>query len=157
MTKSIYILLLFLVWQYSAQQNNTVYYIYDSENILKRQETESVRWYWQTIPVYTSWGDSMTFEISKKQYVLMHFYEEHDGYPKDSACSKDKSFLKSINYYDSDWLKKEENLKQFWDYSMYEFGGREDTLEIYLIHKIPDTDSIKLEQVHRFYVPNREG
>ncbi len=142
---------------YHCQKKQESVFIYDTKNVLKKSDKGSMIFYSTSMPVYTSWGDSITFEIDRKGYLLLHFKGKDDSFKKDTTFNKPTSFLESINYFDSDWLKKEENLSWFWDYSMYEFGGREDTMEIYLIHKITGNDSIKLEQVHRFYKPNREG
>ncbi|NOQ91746.1 MAG: hypothetical protein GQ552_03410 [Flavobacteriaceae bacterium] len=152
------IFLLITVLACNRNKKKEVHYFYDTENVLKKAEGSSMIHYVTRIPVYTSWGDSITFEISSKGYFLLHFMEhDNDTYLKDTSFSKPASFLNSIDYFDSEWLKKEENLNEFWDYSMYEYGGREDTLEIFIIHPILGTDSIKLERVHRWYKPNREG
>ena len=152
------IFLLITVLACNHNKKKEVYYFYDTECVFKKAEGSSMIHYVTRIPVYTSWGDSITFEISSKGYFLLHFMEhDNDTYPKDTSFSKPASFLNSIDYYDSEWLKKEENLKEFWPDSLYKYGGREDTVLIYLIHPIPETDSIKLERVHRWYIPNREG
>ncbi|WP_321368072.1 hypothetical protein [uncultured Draconibacterium sp.] len=152
--------LLFILISMIACNNNvgnTAYYVYDPEYELKKSEGSTMIFYKKSIPVYTSRGDSMTFQISNIGYFLLHFKEDSSGNQRDTSFLKPITFLSSINYYNSEWLKNEENLKEFWPEYLYESGGMEDTLEIYLIHPIPGTDSIKLEQVHRWYKPNREG
>ena len=70
----------------------------------------------------------------------------------DSVFYKPKSFLNSIDYFDSEWLKKEENLDSFWlPASCWRCGGLYDTLEIYLIQPIENTDSLIFRQVHRWF------
>jgi len=153
-------IIILLVWQCSLTQNQNSagpVYILDASHIMKKDMDENTTSYRTTIPVYTSWDDSITFEISRKGYFLFHFGNDKDGYKRDTSFSKPISFLDSIGYYDSEWLKKEENLDRFWHDVFYQTGGREDTLEIYLIRQIPGTDSIQLQQVHRFFMPNREG
>ncbi len=152
--------LLFLVWQCSRNPNQIgpgPVYIYDSANAMKCDMNGNTIFYSMSIPVYTSWGDSITFEISRKGYFFIHFCSDENGLKRDTSFNKPITFLESIDYYDSDWLKKEENLDHFWNDVFYKSGGRDDMLEIYLIHQIPGTDSIQMERVHRFFMPNREG
>lgn len=152
--------LLFLVWQCSRNPNQIgpgPVYIYDSANAMKCDMNGNTIFYSMSIPVYTSWGDSITFEISRKGYFFLHFCSDENGLKRDTSFNKPITFLESIDYYDSDWLKKEENLDHFWNDVFYKSGGRDDMLEIYLIHQIPGTDSIHMERVHRFFMPNREG
>lgn len=145
------------VFACNRDKNREVYYFYDAENVFNIAEGSKMIHYKISIPIYASWGDSMTMEISNKGYFLLHFFGDYEGLPQDTSFNKPASFLNSIDYFDSEWLKKEENLKTLWPDSMFEHGGPEDTVEIYLIHPIPETDSIKLERVHRWYMPNREG
>jgi hypothetical protein len=109
------------------------------------------------IPVYTSWNDTIKFEISSKGYILLHFSESDGINRADTTFLKYKTFLDSIEFLNSDWLKQEKNLIEFWDKSLYENGGHLDTLKIFIIQPIKGTDSLRIEQVHRFFMPNREG
>ena len=142
---------------FGCNPKKKVYYIYDNDKVFKVKESITTKFYSTSIPVYTSWGDSITFEISRKGYFFIHFCSDENGLKRDTSFNKPITFLESIDYYDSDWLKKEENLDHFWNDVFYKSGGRDDMLEIYLIHQIPGTDSIHMERVHRFFMPNREG
>lgn len=146
-------LILTLFFSCNPDKDKKVYYVYDPQQVLSRYETNDWIVNSISIPVFNSLGNIISYRV----YYLFHFLTDDDGYSRDTSFRKPASFLKSINYYDSDWLLDEKNLNWFWPTSLTKYGGREDTAMIFLIRSIPGTDSIQLEQVHRFYKPNSEG
>lgn len=147
------LLILMTLGTCNPNNNEKAHYIYDSQNVLTKIEGNTMTIYHKSLPVYNSLGNI----ISYRGYDLIHFMDDDDGYSGDISFRKPASFLQSIDYYDSNWLLDEDNLNEFWPTYLTEFGNREDTVKIFLVHPIPGTDSIQLEQVHRFYKPNSEG
>jgi len=89
--------------------------------------------------------DSFSVERGYKVYELIH-YSKFSNY-RDTSFVKPKSYLDSIDYYSTEWFKKEENLDKFWKTS----SGRFDSLKIYVVEPIEGTDSLMFRRVHRSF------
>jgi len=87
--------------------------------------------------------DSFSVERGYKVYELIH-YCKFSNY-RDTSFVKPKSYLDSIDYYSTEWFKKEENLDKFWK----TYSGRFDSLKIYVVEPIEGTDSLMFRRVHR--------
>ena len=87
----------------------------------------------------------------------MHNQKNNSNVFTDTVFIKHKSFLDSINCFNSEWFRKEENLVRFWELLPYITDGKSDSLKIFFIESWGNTDSISLKRVHRFYMPGREG
>lgn len=80
-----------------------------------------------------------------KAYELRHYLKF--GKYKDTSFVKHKSYIDSIEYYGTEWLKKEDNLDKFWKSS----HGRFDSLKIYIFEPVKGTDSLIFRRVHRYF------
>ncbi|NPA36952.1 MAG: hypothetical protein GXO47_08900, partial [Chlorobi bacterium] len=143
-------------------ESDKTYYIYDSENrfeIQKDLTSENLTCYVISIPSYIQHiteKDTINEIVSSYSFMLMHFMNYGKKNYRDTAYIKPKSFLKTINYYDDDWLSDTNNLFCFWGrYNHYLF--EKDTLNIFLIKDIGKTDSVLIQKVNRAYRPAREG
>lgn len=87
--------------------------------------------------------DSFSVERGYNVYELIH-YCKFSNY-RDTSFVKPKSYLDSIDYYSTEWFKKEENLDKFWKTC----SGRFDSLKIYVVEPIEGTDSLMFRRVHR--------
>lgn len=152
----LFIIFVFILFNCNVK-NSKVYYIYDTENIFKIDTIGSIISYSISKPIYSSWDDSISFEISKKGYFLMHNQKINSSVFSDTTIIKNESFLDSIKYFNSDWFKNEENLNRFWEIPTYFNDGKSDSLKIYFIKSMRNTDSISIKRVHRFFIPGREG
>jgi len=152
------LLILFACIICSCSENHASYYFYHSTNdLLKKDTMGTILSYSILKPVYTSWSDSIKIEISNKGYFLMHHLENNGEHGKDSTFVRHKSFLDSIEVFDSVWFQEDNNLKNFWDPSQYLNDGASDSLRIYVIEPSENSDSLIVRRVHRFYMPGREG
>ncbi len=154
--KKNYFLLLLFVLGCSPNQKNE-YYFYDNKAILEQDTIGSILSYSINIPTYSYWNDTIKVEVGAKGYFFMHYKKTDTSTFNDTVFVKPESYLDSIQYFNSDWFNNEENLKDFWDLSLYEKGGSHDTLKIFLIEHKKGTDSLIFKRVHRFYMPGREG
>jgi hypothetical protein len=107
-----------------------VYYFYDSENVLKKHPSNWGIIYGTSKPIrYRGlgvWSEGLAL------YNLI--YKQGDF-----VYTKPKSYLKTIHYFDSQWLKSEANLKNFW--------SPDNSMKIYLIEEIPNTDYLIFRRV----------
>ena len=158
-TRTPYIVVLVVIFLVSCTQTKkNEYFFYDKEGVLKIDTSNSQVSFSTTKPIFTSWDDSVKFEISRKGYFLLHFLSISSSNLKDTIFIKHKSFLDSISYFDSSWLKDENNLDGFWEpVNCWRCGGIYDTIKIYYILPAMNSDSIIIRQVHRFFLPSREG
>jgi len=127
-------------------EKNKIYYIYNSKSVFKSQEichdTDNYLFFY-TIKVYPArFGLDSTASSS---YILCHYFNH--GRLKDSTFVKQISYLDSIDFYGTEWLKKKENLDEFWITSR----GWPDSIEIYLFEPIKGTDSLLFRKVHRSF------
>lgn len=90
-------------------------------------------------------SDSFTIGGGSKIYGLNHYYK-YSNY-RDTSFIKSKLYLDSIDYYGTEWIKKEGNLDNFWKSA----HGRLDSLKIYTIEPIEGTDSLIFRRVHRYF------
>lgn len=117
-----------------------IYYFYDEKKVLGRGENES----------------RIGYDVKKTAIVT----RENIGTPpvvyylshcrgKDTTFVKPKSYLKKIDYLNSEWLSSESNRNYFWE--KLKRGHEEtDTLKIYMIEKNRAGDSLKFIRVNRF-------
>lgn len=134
-----------------ADEQKDVYYFYDLGQEMRVNTGDGMILYSISVPVY----GSMQTVISYRGYMLDHHTKDSEMCPADSFFVKPRSFLDSIQYYDSKWLRNENNLKKFW--RSPESHSKKDSLTIYVIEPYENTDSLIFRRVNRFYQPNREG
>ena len=88
-----------------------------------------------------------------------------DYFKGDTIFKKNKSFLKSIRYFDEEWLKNDLNLQVFWneatikkayrwrmDWGNYQYT---DSSRIYFIQDIDNSDSLIIRKVNRDLLPSK--
>ncbi|MDP3443919.1 MAG: hypothetical protein Q8T08_13770 [Ignavibacteria bacterium] len=156
-TRTQFIVVLIVIFLISCtQKKKNEFYIYDKDKVFKIDTSESMVTFSTSKPIFTSWDDSTKFEISRKGYFLMHYLSIGGSNLKGTIFIKHKSFLDSIDYFDSSWLKDEDNLDWFWSNSKYK-GGFPDSAKIFIIEPKQRTDSLIIRQVHRFFNPGMEG
>lgn len=157
-TSTPYIVVLVVIFLISCTQTKkNEFYFFDKEGVLKINTSESQISFSTTKPIFTSWDDSAKFEISRKGYFLLHNLSVSRSNLKDTNFIKHKSFLDSISYFDSSWLKDENNLDGFWNESNFIDGRLMDIRKIYVIMPKLGTDSLIIRKVHTFFYPGREG
>lgn len=117
-----------------------VYYFYDEDHVLKKHQHVDVTIY-AIITTVTMHPESKYSYKAGIMYQFNHFKE-------DTSFIKPKSFLKKIDYFDSEWLKKDSNLKYFWNIPNGS-RTRSDRLKIYLIEKVENSDSLLFMRVNR--------
>lgn len=151
------LLLLLICCSNKYSENKPIYFVFDPD-FFKTSELNmdsfSVRSYSFDVPVYTTRYDSTKVVVSHRVYFLDHFLVNGQEKCPDAIFTKHKLFMDSILYFDSEWLKSEKNLQEFWGNKLY--GLKPDTLEIYMIEP-KGSDSLVIRRVHRGYHPNREG
>jgi hypothetical protein len=148
-----YLIALFLIigiWSCRPiSKKDKVYYIYNSKSIFKSSEviydtfhfiTFEANRYIHIIPEGLNQSDTRLVS-----YSLWHFSER--GKYKDSTFVKHISCLDSIEFYATEWLKKEDKLANFWK----TWSGFPDSLKIFLFEPIKGTDSVLFRKVHRYY------
>lgn len=155
MKKLSIIIITFFVWQCqsnNAQKISKAVYIYDSNRSLElsHNSNDSIQYSsFSTVkPVYT-YVDTFLVAKNYKYYSLWHYSKYNNR--KDTFFVKHKSYLDNIEYYNQNWLADEEKLDSFWKpVQCWKCSGIYDSLEIYLILPKENTDSIILQQVHRW-------
>ena len=143
------ILLCFIVWQCKPTITKAkTYYFYNAKELFHCDniivDNYSHYLYYTTdkeIPP----KDSASSERGYKVYELIHYYK-FSNY-RDTSFIKPKSYLDSIAYYGTEWLKKEENLDKFWKTC----SGRYDSLKIFVVEPIEGSDSLIFRRVHRSF------
>lgn len=98
--------------------------------------------------------DSFRIVSGGKYYILDHFRNTFNV--NDTLFVKHKSVLDTMTYFSKEWVRREENLIEFWQSRMG--GGIRfyDSLKIYMIEPIEGTDSLKFLRVHRNYMADTE-
>lgn len=156
MRKYIFIfIILFLGWQCSPIRNkhNAVYF-YNDNTVFKVYDNGSDSTSLTHLIFYRIQGktinryilDTILIGRIHKSYSFIH------EAVKDSIFYKPKSYLQTIDYYDTKWLKNEVNLDSFWSSIRPWEGGYRDTLAIFVIESVKNSDSLIFRQVHRWYV-----
>jgi hypothetical protein len=154
MGKYLFILIVLISFAFCScskfPKGGETYYFYYAKEQFKRFEHKtdtSCHVYYSIRVSYPT--DSLKARNVGKYYELDHF-RKYSNF-RDTIFVKHKSVLDTINYFDSEWIKKETNLNEFWRSRMG--GGKSlfDSLEIYMIEPIEGTDSVIFRRVHRTY------
>jgi len=156
MRKYIYIFIILLLgWKCSSpQEKQNAVYFYNDNTVFKVYDngTDSlalshiILYEIQGTPIKRYILDTILIAIDYKSYDFIHLADE------DTIFYKSKSYLSKIDYSDTEWLKNEDNLSSFWSSIRPWEGGRRDTLNIFVIESVKNTDSLIFRQVHRWYV-----
>lgn len=149
------VFLLFILWHctssHSPKKSEAIYlldsiYLFNSYH--NSNDTLDYLFFETQIPVF-KYVDNILVSENYKVYSLNHYFK-YNNY-KDTTFEKSKSYLDSIKYFDTAWLKQEEKLDSLWlPVNCWRCGGIYDTLEIYLILPIENSDSLRFWQVHRW-------
>ena len=129
-----------------------VYYFYDDGKVFQKEKGKHMIRYVYRYPILEDINDTFKYN----QGICVFFLDYYEG---DPVFAKQRSFLDSIQYNNADWLKKDSNLILFWrsvdnetsyqwrvDWeSYYKF----DSLTIYYIEKIENSDSLLFRRVNR--------
>ena len=154
-------LLIVLCWQCVLPFKDggaKAYFIYDSGQKFKEiflvNDTVQSSYYEFSI-LYPRYIDTFRVGTNSKQYILQH-YIKYNNY-EDTSFVKQQSYLDSIVYFDRAWLEQEKEIDSFWmPAACWRCGGIYDTVQIYLILPMANSDSLQFLQGHRrFY--QREG
>ena len=144
-----------LGWKCSSpQEKQNAVYFYNDNTVFKVYDngTDSlalshiILYEIQGTPIKRYILDTILIAIDYKSYDFIHLADE------DTIFYKSKSYLSKIDYSDTEWLKNEDNLSSFWSSIRPWEGGRRDTLNIFVIESVKNTDSLIFRQVHRWYV-----
>ena len=129
-----------------------VYYFYDSGMIFEKEQSDHMVRFVYKKPIIEVLDDTLKYIRGTCVYGLVH-------YNGDEVFIKQKSFMDSIQYYDAEWLKNELNPHLFWQLTDNEssirwrvdWGSfyRSDTLKIYYIENINNSDSLLFWRVNR--------
>ncbi len=147
MKRVLIVLLIFFVTGCTGKRDKSrqVFYFYNDAGEFSKSQTKdgisfSMRQGWG----YFDWNDVPLPSMMKKRctYYLNYF----NG---DTIFWKQKSYLDSIRYYDVYWMTSDSNLQDFWTKKRYGSSARKDTLEIYLIEKLANSDSVLFRRVQR--------
>lgn len=141
------IFLVCVIWQCSPTKNKeNTYYFYNSKELFNYSilGNDSLSYLHYSMHKIVPPPDSSSLLGGVIVYGLNHYYK-YSNY-RDTFFVKPRSYLDSIDYYGTDWFKKEENLEKFWKTS----NGWFDSLKIYAIEPIEGTDSLLFRRVHRF-------
>jgi hypothetical protein len=132
----------------SCTNTEKIYYFYNANEIFETYENSNDTLYYKAyvlrkkiLPV-----DSFSIEVGFREYALHHYYN-FSSY-RDTFFIKQKSYLDSIDYYNTDWVKKKVNIDNFWDTS----NGWLDSVKIFVIEPIEGTDSIIFRKAHRCFL-----
>ena len=150
--KKYIILLLFVTGICSCSpisKKEKVYYIYNSKLIFQKGEIDLdtihyISYHSHRILPFTPIG---LHEIDKIGVTYSLNYYLKWGKYKDTTFVKHKSYLDSIDFYGTEWLKNNDNVARFWRRS----SGYPDSLKIYLFEPIPGSDSLIFRRVHRYF------
>lgn len=145
--KRIILILLVLFALNSCTPKEKIYYFYNSKELFYTFENsnDSLCYRGYVYRKETHPTDTFTIGGGSKVYGLKHYYKFSNYH--DTSFIKPKSYLDSIDYYGTEWFKKDENLDKFWKTSQ----GRFDSLKIYTIEPIDGTDSLIFRRVHRYF------
>lgn len=131
-------LLLFIAFLPSSKPPDIykkTYYLYNDPIVFKKTRREI----------------SLCYYISKQNWVGHNLFAL-DYFFGDTVFVMPKSILKSIDYFDSSWLKNDSNLYYFVGRIRYGSKMSIDTLRIFMIEKKENTDSILFRRVNRFRI-----
>jgi len=150
--KPYFISLFLLVGFWSCRPGPTkdrIYYIYNSRSIFNSSEvifdslhfiTFDANRYIHIKPKGLNQSNKMLVS-----YSLWHYSER--GKYQDTSFIKHITYLDSIELFGTEWLKKDDNLANFWK----TWSGFPDSLRIFLFEPIKGTDSVLFRNVHRYY------
>lgn len=140
------ILLVFVIWQCKPVRDKAkTYYFYNAKELFEHNiiKNDSLHYLCYSLDIVPPPSDSLSLKRNVKVYELIYYYKLLNY--RDTFFVKPKSYLDSIEYYSTEWFKKEENLDKFWK----RFNGRFDSLKIYAIEPVVGTDSLIFRRVHR--------
>ena len=154
-----FFIVLFLGFQCSShQQKQDNIYIYNDNSVFEFYDNSDDSLALSSLLFYEIHGKTIdryildTLLIARKHisYKLLHI--NRSGNYHDSVFFKHKSYLDKIDYFNTEWLKNEENLDSFWSSILPTQGGLKDTLNIFIIEPVKNSDSLIFKQVHRWYI-----
>ena len=134
------------------------FYIYDKGKIFEMETSEHMIRFAYKNPIFAISKDMVVFIKGTCVYLL-------DYFKGDTIFKKNKSFLKSIHYFNEEWLKNDLNLQVFWneaaikkathwrmDWGNYRYT---DSWRIYFIQDIDNSDSLIIRKVNRDLLPSK--
>lgn len=151
------LLLVFVAWQcQSVKKKEKTFYFYNAKELFHQNivSNDSVNYIdyaiSKSVPPIDSFGTGGgNLVYGLVHYYKLSFYYYKLSYYRDTFFVKPKSYLDNIDYYDTAWFNKEDNLYKFWKTC----SGRFDSLKIYAIEPIEGTDSLIFRRVHRYFFP----
>ena len=147
MKRLLIILLIFFITSCTENTHKPrpVFYFYnDIGEFEKSQTTDGMSFSMRQGKYSIDWGNLPYPGKEPCIYSLYYF-------SGDMMFTKKKSYLDSIRHYDFYWIENDSNLQDFWIKKKYGSSRRKDTLEIYLIEKVANTDSILFRRVQRIF------
>lgn len=155
--KTCFIALLLIIGLWSCKpspKKERIYYIYNSKSIFQVREVnhDSIHYVcYDAVRILDVIPQGLNQSDKRAVTYSLHHHLKWGKY-RDTSFIKHKTYLDSIEFYGTEWLKKNDNLDNFWETVQ---SGWPDTLKIYVFEPIKGSDSLIFKRVHRyFYCPD---